>query len=454
MIPIDPTKHDPAGLVSSSLASLGLYVVAIVMAVDEHKQGRKRGPRGLASAKAKKPKTTEVLGNEDDAFSLDQDSETVALSGDFEVDDEIGELQALYRTAVTCFRARDPRGAMPIINGTIHEADRILRNADEVKLPYDFHWVYASALLDLSILKDEKDKREGESLDDCIEAAIGRCNEGLEHGNGTGLALLNLTMARCLTRKAQRLLIGTSNDLDSVLIIVRRSMSLLESNFEMASYEKLQLAQSFDIIQDFADSLSEQNPELHESVNKWVVDMWTKVLSEDQEEVSALEGCGRVWLSLAQPSLAKIEGIETDSLDSDASEMEGTRLQARTALETSVELLAQALKCAEERNQASGELYCLLAEATISLANTFEEGSYYEKLEASTEIYLKKAEQLPDFELPERFKDMLEDMAAPERDSVLIEADLPSEGNLSLAQSTLTAQRSPSAEIDDHAAGS
>lgn len=379
------------------------------MATEEVEKSKKRGPKGLASTRAKKRRAVSPDPVEDESLVLDPESRTIAVPLQPHEDDEVGELQALYRTAVERIRARDPQGAILIINGTIHEADRILRNKSaDLRLSYGFWWVYASALLDLSFLKFEKEEKAGEGIDDYVAAALELCDEGLGGGIGDGLGSLQSTKGKCLCSKAQRLLATGTSTLQDISKLIEESVNLFDQAFKVADYKSLQLERPFDIIQDFADTLMEEMPDSHERLNKWVVDMWTKVLSEDQEDVTALEGCGRVWLSLAQPALARIEGIETDSLDSDASEIDDHRSQARVSLETSVELLTQALKCAEKSDHVSGELLCLIAEATISLANTFEEGPHYSRLEDEALAHLKRAESMEAFDLPERFKDMLE----------------------------------------------
>ena len=359
---------------------------------------RKRGPKGLASSKNAKRKRTEPS----DAVTVDQHSKTVALPGDLDDDDEVGQLAALYSTAVA---SKDPAQARAILNGTVHEADRILRNSPETaSLPYEFHWVYASALLDLSLTVDDSTAKQGEAMCDYIEAAIDRCERGLQHGSGPGLDQLNLVKARCITRKSQVDLSRAQEqaNFETIMKAMQVAMDMIDGSFKASYYVPLQLARTLTIIQDFADSLIDQDPARHVSINNWVDEKWTLVLTEDQENVSALEGCGRCWLSLAQPYLNQLE-------DETYTNREETESSASNALQTSVELLSQALKCADKQEVVTGELLCLLAEATISLANTYDEGPLYNTLETTTQELLNRASQLPDFELPERFKDLLDE---------------------------------------------
>lgn len=65
---------------------------------------------------------------------------------------------------------------LPLLRGTIHECDRILRNwADDDKVPASFYLTYGSALFDLGTMLDDKD------LDSYMEAAKERFETGLEH---------------------------------------------------------------------------------------------------------------------------------------------------------------------------------------------------------------------------------------------------------------------------------
>lgn len=383
--------------------------------VDDAPGSKKRGPKGLSLSKPKKRKVSDP-DPEESTRVLDADSKTIAISGDVDEDDDIGQLVALYHTAVEHLQRRKVQDAVPIINGTIHEADRILRNKpSEIKLSYEFHAVYANALLDLSQIMDDSTANDGEKAQNFIDAATERCNLGLESGVGEGMSQLHLTKAKCICSSAQLSLAAPKCELTDVQVKIEEAMTLVDGAFKVSHYAPLRLNTAFEIIQDFADSLLDVQPETHQSMNRWVEAKWTKVLTEDQENVSALEGCGRVWLSLAQPLLTELDEMNAGDANTDVADKlpaqsnDSIATRARQCLETSVELLDQAVRCAEKSNVITGELLCLLAEATISLANTFDEGPQYEKLEADTIKYLKRAQATEGFDMPERFVDMLED---------------------------------------------
>lgn len=65
---------------------------------------------------------------------------------------------------------------LPLLRGTIHECDRILRNwAAEEPIPASFHLTYGSALFDLGTMSDD-DKE----LDSFLEAAKERLEIGFD----------------------------------------------------------------------------------------------------------------------------------------------------------------------------------------------------------------------------------------------------------------------------------
>jgi hypothetical protein len=69
----------------------------------------------------------------------------------------------------------NPDTVMPLLRGTIHECDRILRNwSGEEKAPASFYLSYGSALFDLGNLLGDKD------LDSYMDAAKERLETGVE----------------------------------------------------------------------------------------------------------------------------------------------------------------------------------------------------------------------------------------------------------------------------------
>ncbi|KAI9591733.1 negative regulator of Ofd1/Enhancer of translation termination 1 [Syncephalis fuscata] len=117
-------------------------------------QPQKRRPLGLKKAsESKKAKQAEE----------NQEEQTVWLQGGEEADDEVSEAAVLLKNAVAML-ADDPDRAQLLLQGTVHECDRILRNTtDASPLPGRFYATYALALCELGEL----------CASDSIEESIG-----------------------------------------------------------------------------------------------------------------------------------------------------------------------------------------------------------------------------------------------------------------------------------------
>ncbi|ORY81435.1 nuclear pore complex subunit Nro1-domain-containing protein [Protomyces lactucae-debilis] len=212
---------------------------------------RKR-PAGLAAAKrAKKPKlpTTETT-----TTTLDASEATVGLPADLAEDDHIGECIALYKTAVLAGSNRGPSllgvsaaSWLPLVRGTIHEADRLLRNEDAAKLVYTkaFFMAYASALLDLSDTVDDLSAKEGETSQDYVRAAQGLVERGLEveQGEDDELKVLQARIQAMQVYERARILNTDANTSQEPREIIGRVAQILldkeaSVKFDVAKYEE------------------------------------------------------------------------------------------------------------------------------------------------------------------------------------------------------------------------
>ncbi|BFZ57318.1 hypothetical protein PYCC9005_004370 [Savitreella phatthalungensis] len=333
---------------------------------------KKRAPRGLAAAaKAKRAKLDGSVANEPSSVEKINEaslSRTIALEGDFEEgEDEIGELIALYSQAVTQLQSSQPQLAIAVLNGTIHEADRILRNRETkedgtaaVQLPNNFYATYASALLDLSTTADESDK-SGSGERDYIEAALERVEAGLDNGDSKspGSAELKLVQAKCLARKGEFLLKQEhqqAEDVDSAgqihELLGERLPKLLKEHFKARHYTPVNLYRTLCTLQKYADTFgrgdaAKTRPEF-ETLNRQCESHWTAVLAKDGTNVSALHGCATVWLSIANEHLDRVEAdVDGQDQDDESAADAGNsdeRDTAVQALQTAIELLDQALK--------------------------------------------------------------------------------------------------------------
>lgn len=96
---------------------------------------------------------------------------TVELTEEVDADDEMAQLHGLWST----YFKSDKENEL-VLNGIVHECDRLLRNADGAPLADSFHAVYALALADLALFHTEDRSKVGEYFD----AALERVQLGLE----------------------------------------------------------------------------------------------------------------------------------------------------------------------------------------------------------------------------------------------------------------------------------
>lgn len=120
------------------------------------------------AAKAKKQKTG-TLQTTSAASQKPNESLRVELNEEADADDELAQLQALWNT----YSKLDKENEL-MVNGIIHECDRLLRNWDEKNevLPDYFHAIYALALSELAKYKPEE-------TNECFQMALERLDAGL-----------------------------------------------------------------------------------------------------------------------------------------------------------------------------------------------------------------------------------------------------------------------------------
>lgn len=109
------------------------------------------------AAKQKKQKTEESSKAEKSESPAPKGNEIhVELDDEVDPDDELAQLKGLWDTYIQSDRDNEM-----VLNGIIHECDRLLRNQSEntVKLPAQFHSTYALALADLANFHTEDDDK-------------------------------------------------------------------------------------------------------------------------------------------------------------------------------------------------------------------------------------------------------------------------------------------------------
>ncbi|GAO51716.1 hypothetical protein SAICODRAFT_66313 [Saitoella complicata NRRL Y-17804] len=379
--------------------------------------------RGLkAAASSKKQKTEEspapVVDQDIPIEQTGDDEQTVMLSKEVAEDDEQGQLAVLFETAIEKLRGTDPATALPLLYGTIHECDRMLRAAysDEsnpTPLPADFHRIYASALLELSALIDEQDEENGEAA--YVEAAIERADmglevEGREEGEERGLKYVRgrgwLRKAQILWSKAEE-----EPDVNALTQIIETGMKDLDAvDLTALEKEEKQIFVALDTVREFVEITSEGREKL-----EWVEKKWTEILEAQQENASAHHGYGAVQLTIVGSILEKIEDeLDQDDEDEDEDDDEEDEenqgedyIKARNVLQKAVDSFTKALELTRARKESIGELLQLIAEAKMSYSEVTvgekQERLYQEAIES-----LREAREEAGGVLPEKFQEILD----------------------------------------------
>ncbi|CUM46528.1 Enhancer of translation termination 1 [Debaryomyces fabryi] len=145
--------------------------------------------KAAKSKKQKKEDSSEVETPEQQSNEI-----TVELNEEADANDEVSQLRALWRT-----HAKSDKDNELVVNGIIHECDRLLRNSNLAKnnesedtskastdespkeLPADFHSIYALALADLALFHTTDINKVREFFD----AALERVGLGLQSHDGS-----------------------------------------------------------------------------------------------------------------------------------------------------------------------------------------------------------------------------------------------------------------------------
>jgi hypothetical protein len=96
-------------------------------------------------------------------------------------------------------------------------------------------------------------------------------------------------------------------------------------------------------------------------IASWCSRQWLVVVQRDSQNLSALRGLGQMWLSRAQPALARIHASQSRPSSESATEAErrvGTAdyVEARGFLQPATEYLERAVAAASGQDATSGDL--------------------------------------------------------------------------------------------------
>lgn len=136
-------------------------------------------PLGLGKSAQKKKQKTGEDGTTEVGTSANASELTVELNEEVDADDEVSQLFALWKTFLGAEKDNEL-----VLNGIIHECDRLLRNSqtekDKYTLDGEFHAIYALALNELAFFHAAEEKDVKPYFDEALE----RIDLGLSHFKG------------------------------------------------------------------------------------------------------------------------------------------------------------------------------------------------------------------------------------------------------------------------------
>lgn len=410
------------------------------------------GKRPLGLGKSKKQKKQKVTSDGTDSKSEQSPNQIhIVLDDDSNLDDELVQLKGFWGSFT-----KDPENQL-VLNGVVHECDRLLRNQEEEKLNLDeeFHSIYAQALAELTVFlgDEENEKKKYRLMNDFFETALDRIQTGLEQNPDSKLLLLvksKVTFQRIPLQYVSTLGLKDTNgdelQLNELLEDAKKSFSHVKNqerlihNVLLGFYDLLDIVESFEgriELEDGLDSdnedeeidivLDEKHPlkkikhQLKNNYN-WLEqnlrfaydNLKLLPLSEDnREELIALRRdtartLGQVYLKFAEQPSKEFARLMYDSDDEDNSENAISGSSTEDIQKLAMSYVQSAIKyLMEAEDKDDPQSWVDIAEALIELGNIHDfESSEQEKAYSDAEAILKKANKATHG----KYKDILENL--------------------------------------------
>mmetsp|Transcript_6788 Transcript_6788/g.8594 ORF Transcript_6788/g.8594 Transcript_6788/m.8594 type:complete len:441 (-) Transcript_6788:5642-6964(-) len=249
--------------------------------------------KAAKSKKQKKDDSSEVEIPEQQSNEI-----TVELNEEADANDEVSQLRALWKT-----HAKSDKDNELVVNGIIHECDRLLRNSnlaennegeDKSKastddgpkeLPADFHSIYALALADLALFHTADINKVKEFFD----AALERVDLGLQSHDGSiellftkSRILINQIPLQYISQlsvesKVQEGVPKLDEKLDQALKFYEEAENQAKTlkQYELFNEDNLEILQALDDLLEIVDNFGKDTLEGNESDKE----------DEDDEEV-------------------------------------------------------------------------------------------------------------------------------------------------------------------------
>lgn len=243
--------------------------------------------RALGLGQKNKEKKRKLENAEGSADSKDAtpgaDQISVELDENADLDNELSQLKGLWATYFNSDRENEY-----VLNGIVHECDRLLRQAEEDEkiknlLNDEFHAIYALALSELTIFKagEDDEQKNKEAVTQFFDNALERCDLGVSHFPDSNL--LKLVIAKVILQRIPLEYISQLNvkskkealrvDLDEQLQVAKNNFNINDKEYGL-SFEVLQM---FDDLLDIVEHFGHEN-DIEEGLD-----------SDDEDELSQVE---------------------------------------------------------------------------------------------------------------------------------------------------------------------
>lgn len=226
------------------------------------------------------------------------DQISVELDDNADLDDEFSQLKGLWHTYFDSDRENDY-----VLNGIVHECDRLLRQSQEdaeikKSLDDEFHAIYALALSELTIFKAGEEGEENKNkklVSEFFDNALERCELGLSSFESS--SVLKLVVAKIIIQRIPLEYISQLTvETKSSKVDLNELLEKAKSNFNV---DKKHLELTFEVLQMFDDLLDIVENFGHEN------DIDEGLDSDDDEELAQVQLSSKHPLYKLQQDLPK-----------------------------------------------------------------------------------------------------------------------------------------------------
>ncbi|KAF9945952.1 hypothetical protein BGZ72_000828, partial [Mortierella alpina] len=368
-------------------------------------------------------------------------SETASLAlKEGESGDELAELRQTYEAAQKQFAES---GTQEYLRGTIHECDRMARNCGEEVYPSsEFHYIYASALHDFSLIGAEEAEVSG-----FVEMALEYVSHAADlldaEKDQAWLWKYYLVAGKLQLQKADSLyeeqeaasskkeFQKLGNQIHSTLV---QATSLLQAGFK-----RIPEGEEKHVVRLDAKSIEKVAAKEHEMIsaaanvaihadrfeeydrrkqwNTWALDTYRQVTADSPENVEAWQGIATCLHSIVGWWADSADDEEEDE-DEDEDEQEPEDEYALPVYSTergqmslqALEAIKKAVELARNSNTLTSDLLTLGAECHLNLVNiAVGDKAAAEQSEKAVELIKEAIATFPDPALEERYAEVLQE---------------------------------------------